>query len=91
MRFYQECVKVAKSVGALLTEEQMGKFLQGDAETMYEYHRVLGMWIGHHLLPHNPYLTDALSLLGKDTEEDKTRYLIAFSQQYWLLSRANMM
>ena len=91
MRFYQECVKVAKSVGALLTEEQMGKFLQGDAETMDGYQRVLGMWIGNHLLPHNLYLSDALSLLGMKRIEDKTRYLIAFSQQYWLLSRADML
>lgn len=89
MRFYQECVNVAKSVGALLTEEQMGAFLQGNVETMYAYQRVLGMWIGNHLLPHNPYLSDALSLLGMKTTEEKTRYLIAFAQQYWLLSRAD--
>ena len=91
MRFYQECVKVAKSVGALLTEEQMGRFVQGDVAAMSEYRHVLGMWIGHHLLPHNLYLPDALSLLGMETTEEQLRYLIAFSQQYWLLSRANMM
>ena len=91
MRFYQECVMVAKSVGALMTEEQMTKFLNGNVETMHDFQSVLGMWIGHHLLPHNPYLMDALSLLGMETAEQKTRYLIAFSQQYWLLNRANMM
>lgn len=90
MRFYQECVNVAKSVGALLTEEQMGAFLQGDVERMPVYQSVLGMWIGNHLLPHNPYLSDALSLLGMKTTEDKTRYLFAFAQQYWRLSRADM-
>ena len=88
MRFYQECVRVAQSVGTLMTEEQLAAF----ADTITAEHRyVLGMWVGNHLLPQNPYLHEALEALGLTTAEEKTQFLITFAQQYWILFRRNLL
>lgn len=91
MRFYQECVHVAKSVGALLAEEEKVTFINDGAERIEDYQITLGMWIRNHLLPHNAYLSKALTLLGYTTAEEQSMYLIYFAHQYWKLSREEML
>ena len=90
MRFYTECVRVAESVGALLTEKQRALFVACEQDKLPEYQLTLGLWIRHHLLPHNAYLREALDVLGFVTPDEMSLYLIEFAQQYWKLKYAEM-
>ena len=91
MRFYTECVRVAESVGALMSEEQCAHFAECESKRLPEYQWTLGMWIRNHLLPHNTYLRAALNVLGFATPDDMSLFLIEFAQQYWKLKRIGMM
>ena len=91
MRFYEECVRVAESVGALMSDEQRTCFTKCEVNKLGEYQWTLGMWIHNHLLPHNTYLHGALIILGYVTPDEMSRYLIAFAQQYWKLKCAEML
>lgn len=91
MRFYSECVNVAKSVGALMNDKQIVGFVQAEQRQLNDYHLTLGLWIRHHLLPHNTYLCDALEVLGLATSEEKSKFLVDFARQYWKLALAEMM
>ena len=88
MPFYDACVDVAESIGLLMNAEQMESFVRAVSS---EHRYVLGMWINHHLLPHNTYLSEALAVLGMATDEEKSMFLIEFSQQYWRLRRAELL
>lgn len=88
MQFYDECVCVAQSIGSLMNFEQMESFVRAVSS---EHRYVLGMWINHHLLPHNTYLSEALTMLGMATDEEKSMFLIEFTQQYWRLHRAELL
>ena len=90
MRFYKECSNVARSVGALMTSEQRAEFVACEQDKLPEYQLTLGLWIRHHLLPHNAYLRDALDVLGFVTPDEMSLYLIEFAQQYWKLKHAEM-
>ena len=91
MRFYNECIGVAKSVAALLTERQLAVFSDADTACLADYQLTIGLWIRNHLLPHNTYLSEALSVLGYATTEEQVAFLVVFSHQYWKLNRAGMM
>ncbi len=88
MKFYQACVNVAKSVGALMNEEQRRRFVETPVEG-WQY--VLGIWMRHHILPHNTYLREALTVLGYRSEEEMSRFLVEFTHAYWKLSKAEML
>ena len=90
MRFYKSCTDVAKSIGALLNEEQMAAFVETDFDHLWEYQLTIGMWIRNHLLPHNAYLRQALLILDYVTPNEMSLFLIEFAQKYWKLERAEM-
>ncbi|MBQ3202490.1 MAG: hypothetical protein IJB36_02475 [Clostridia bacterium] len=87
MRFYQECVNVAKSVGAVMDEQRRRQFAKTPVE---EWYHPLGRWICR-LLPTNSYLREALTVLGYRSDEEISRYLVEFSQNYWKLVYADML
>ena len=91
MRFYDECALVAESIGALFSEKQRKQFALCAAEELWQYQPSLGMWIRHHLLPHRPYLHNALMALGLTTPEEMAAYLITFAHQYWKLKYADLL
>ena len=90
MRFYKLGIHIAKSLAALLTPQQLQRFLQTPTSQLTEYQQSLGMWIRNHILPHNTYLCEALSLLGMASSDEKSLYLIEFAQHYLILERADM-
>lgn len=91
MRFYQECIRVANSVGALMNEKEKTAFVHGDTARIEDYQYTLDIWIRNHLLPHNTYLVQALTVLGYATTKEQSLYLIDFARQYWKLSQADML
>ena len=90
MRFYEACVAVAKSVGALMNDKQMETFIATNIGRLCDYQVSIGMWIRNHLLPHNTYLSEALTLLGYTTPEKQSLFLIEFAHRYWRLHHADM-
>ena len=87
MRFYEECVQIAKSVGAIMSESRLKRFTETPVEDWY-YH--LALWI-RHVLPQPCYLREALTVLGYRSDEEMSRFLVEFTQRYWKLVYAEMM
>ncbi len=90
MRFYKECVVVAERVWWLMNEEQSALFTDTELGQLWQYQLTLGMWIQNHILPHNAYLRQALTVLGYVTPNEKSLFLIEFAQQYWKLRCAQL-
>lgn len=87
MRFYKECVQIAKSVGTIMDEERLNRFTKTPIEDWYY---PLSLWM-RRVLPTQCYLREALTVLGYRSDEEMSRYLVEFSQTYWKLVYADML
>lgn len=87
MRFYEECVNVAKSVGAIMDEHWREQFVATPVEDWYH---PLCQWV-RRILPRDGYLREALTVLGYRSDEEMSRFLVEFAQRYWKLVYADML
>ena len=91
MRFYNECIRAAEQVGKMMTEEERVLFIECEYQQLYTYDPTIGVWITDALLPHNPYLNNALVAMGCQSPYDMCLFLLEFIQQYWRLKQAQML
>jgi len=91
MRFYEACMAVAKQIKSQMSLEDQLCFMEASHKELWQYHFSLGLWVRNHCLDEKGYLYRALFLLGKQTKDEMSMFLLEFSQGYFLLERANML
>ena len=90
MRFYKSCVTVVERIQEQLNLEEQLTLMETPYEELWRYSD-LGVWIENHYLKETDYLYKAFKLIGKQTKEEMTLFLLEFSQGYLVLERAEML
>jgi len=91
MRFYMECAEVAEKIAAQMTREALELFIETEYSELFRFHFSWGMWIRNHCLDPQGYLYKALNVLGKETRDEMSMFLLGFAQQYLTLKRASLL
>ena len=91
MRFYEACVNIAESIGALLSDEERLRFTECAFDNLWIYDETIGLWITNHLLTGNTYLKTALIAIGCVSHHEMYWFLLGFTQQYWRLKQAELL
>ncbi len=91
MRFCKACVTVAEGIEQQMTQENQMLLMETPYPELWKYHFTVGMWIRNHCLDEKEYLYQAFRVLGFETKDDMSLFLIEFTQRYLLLKQADML
>ena len=91
MRFYEACVAVTNEIKKQMSLEEQLCFMETSYNDLWQYHFSVGHWVRNHCLDEKGYLYKALLMLGMQTKDEMSMFLLEFSQGYLLLERADML
>ena len=80
MRFYEECVAVAQQLEKEMNRETQALFMECPFSELWKYHLTLGLWMRNRYLNEQSYLYRALLILGKNTKDEMSMYLLEFEK-----------